>query len=55
MWNFSQGLNNVVRKCDKLQILCKEMTLNGTKANFAKWKLIGGIQIKLVKTCLVFM
>lgn len=55
MWNFSQGLDNVVRKCDKLQIFCKEMTLNGTKANCAKWKLIGGIQIKLVKTCLVFM
>ena len=31
------------------------MTRDGVKSNLAKWKLIGGIQFKHVKNCVMFM
>ena len=52
---FSVGLNNAVRIHDKMQVVYKEMTCHGAKSNVAIWNLIGGIQFKHVKNCLIFM
>ena len=47
------GLDRVLRIRDKMQVAYKEMTYDGAKYNEAKWNLIGGIQFKHVKKCLV--
>ena len=38
-----------------MKVIYKEMTCNGEKSNLAKWNLIGGIQFKHVKNCLMLM
>ena len=40
---------------DKRQVLYKEMTRDEAKSNVAKWNLIGGVQFKHVKHCLMFI
>ena len=40
---------------DKMQVLYKEMTRDEAKSNVAKWNLIGGVQFKHVKHCLMFI
>ena len=40
---------------DKRQVLCKEMTSDEAKSNVAKWNMIGGVQLKHVKHCLMFI
>ena len=37
-----------------MQVVYQEMTHGGAKSNVAKWNLIGGIQFKHVKNCLMF-
>ena len=37
-----------------MQVVYQEMTRGGAKSNVAKWNLIGGIQFKHVKNCLMF-
>ena len=53
--NFSVGLDNVVTICNKMQVVYKEMTCDGAKSCLAKWNLIGGVQFKHMKHCLMFM
>ena len=53
--SFSVGLDITVRICDETQVVYKEMTRNGAKANVTKWNLIGGIQFAHVKDCLMVM
>ena len=36
-----------------MQVVYQEMTRGGAKSNVAKWNLIGGIQFKHVKNCLM--
>ena len=38
-----------------MQVVYKEMTHDRAKPNMEKWNLIGGIQFKHVKNCLMFM
>ena len=38
-----------------MQVVYEEMKRDGAKSNLAKWNLIGGIQFKQVKNCLMFM
>ena len=38
-----------------MQVAIKEMTCDGAKSNVAKQNLIGRIQFKLLKNCLMFM
>ena len=52
---FSVGLDNAVRIRNRMQVVYKKMTLDRAKFNVAKWNLIGGIQFKHVKNCLMFM
>ena len=52
--NVGWTLDNAVRIRDKMQVVYKEMTLDGVKSNKAKWNLIGGIQFKGVKKCHMF-
>ena len=40
---------------DKRQVLYKEMTSDEAKSNVAKWNMIGGVQLKHVKHCLMFI
>ena len=40
---------------DKMQVLYKEITRDEAKSNVAKWNLIGGVQFKHVKHCLMFI
>ena len=50
------GLENVVRMRDKMQVVYMEMTRGGAKSNLANLaNLIGGIQFRHVKNCLLFM
>ena len=49
------GFDNAVRICDKMQVVYKKMTRDRAKSNVAKWNLMGGIQFKHVKNCLMFM
>ena len=53
--SFSVGLENVVRIRDKMQVVHMEMTRGGVKSTLAKRNLIGGIQFRHVKNCLLFM
>ena len=55
MWIFPVGLDNAVRVRDQMQVVHKEMTRDRAKLNVAKWNLIGGIQLKHVKNCSMFM
>ena len=48
-------LDNAVRIRNRMQVVYKKMTLDRGKFNVAKWNLIGGIQFKHVKNCLMFM
>ena len=48
-------LNNVVRICDKMHVVHKEMTRDGAKSNVVKWNLIGGIHVQHAKNGLAFM
>ena len=48
-------LDNMVRIRDKMQVAIKEMTCDGAKSNVAKYNLIGRIQFKHLKNCLMFM
>ena len=52
---FSVGLDNAVRIRNKMQVVYKNMTRDRAKCNVAKWNLIGEIQFKDVKNCLMFM
>ena len=52
---FSVGLDNAVRIRNKMQVVYKNMTRDRAKCNVAKWNLIGEIQFKHVKNCLMFM
>ena len=52
---FSVGLDNAVRIRNRMQVVYKKMTLDRAKFNVAKWNLIGEIQFKHVKNCLMFM
>ena len=52
---FCSGLDNAVRIRDKMQVVYQEMARDGRKSNVAKMNLIGGIHIKLVKNCLMFI
>ena len=45
----------MVRIHGKVQVVCWEMTRERAKSYMAKWNLIGGIQFKHVKNCLMFM
>ena len=38
-----------------MQVVYEEMKRDGAKFNLAKWNLIGGIQFKQVKNCLMLM
>ena len=38
-----------------MQVAIKEMTCDGAKSNVAKYNLIGRIQFKHLKNCLMFM
>ena len=49
------GFDNAVRICDKMQVVYKKMTRDRAKSNVAKWNLMGGMQFKHVKNCLMFM
>ena len=46
-------LNWIKSKVAKAKIVCRK-SLNA-KSNLAKWNLIGGIQFKHTKNCLMFM
>ena len=48
-------MNNAVRIRDKMQVVYKEMTLDGVKSNKEKLNLIGGIRFKGMKKCHMFM
>ena len=48
-------LDNADRIRDKMQVVYKEMACDGAKFNVAKWNLIGRIQFKHVKNCLMLM
>ena len=48
-WIFSEGSNG-----DKMQVVYKKMTRDRAKSNVTKWNLIGEIQFKQVKNCLIF-
>ena len=49
-WIFSEGSDG-----DKMQVVYKKMTRDRAKSNVTKWNLIGEIQFKQVKNCLIFM
>ena len=53
MWIFS--VDNAVTIQDKMQVVYKEITHDRAKSNVAKWNLIGGVQFKQVKHCLMFI
>ena len=38
-----------------MQVVYKKMTRDRAKSNVAKWNLMGGMQFKHVKNCLMFM
>ena len=48
-------LDNADRIRDKMQVVYKEMACDRAKFNVAKWNLIGRIQFKHVKSCLMLM
>ena len=52
---FFQCLDNAVRIYDKMQVVLKEMTCDGTKFNAVKQNLVGRIQVHHVINCLAFM
>ena len=52
---FCSGLDNAVRIRDKMQVVYQEMARDGRKSYVAKMNLIGGIHIKHVKNCLMFI
>ena len=45
----------MVRICDKMQVVYKEITCDGAKSTQAKWNLIGGIPFKHMKYYPMFM
>ena len=45
----------MVRMHNQVQVVYKEMRGDGAKSNLAKWNLIGGIQFRHMKNCLMFM
>ena len=47
--------DNAVTIHNKMQVINKEITQDGAKSNAAKWNLMGGVQFKHVKHCLLFM
>ena len=53
--NFSLVLDNAVTIRNKMQVVYKEMPCDGGKSYVVKWNLIGRIQFKHVKNCLMFM
>ena len=52
---FLVELENAFGICDKMQVAYKEMTHDRAKSKGAKWNLIGGVQFKHMKNCIVFM
>ena len=48
-------LDNADRIRDKMHVVFKEMACDRAKFNVAKWNLIGRIQFKHVKNCLMLM
>ena len=52
---FLVGFDSAVRIRDRMQVVYQKMTRDRAKSNVAKWNLIGGIQFKNVKNCLMFM
>ena len=52
---FLVGFDSAVRIRDRMQVVYQKMTRDRAKSNVAKWNLIGGIQFKNVKNCLMFI
>ena len=52
---FSVGSDNAVRIRDEMRVVYKKLTHDRAKFDAAKWNLIGEIQFKHVKNCLMFM
>ena len=52
---FLVELENAFGICDKMQVAYKEMTHDRAKSKGAKWNLIGEVQFKHMKNCIVFM
>ena len=52
---FLVGFDSAARIRDRMQVVYQKMTRDRAKSNVAKWNLIGGIQFKNVKNCLMFM
>ena len=50
---FLVELENAFGICDKMQVAYKEMTHDRAKSKGAKWNLIGGVQFKHMKNCIV--
>ena len=48
-------LDNAGKIRDRMQVVYKERACDGAKSNVEKWNLIGRIQFKHVKNCLIFM
>ena len=45
----------MVRMRNQVQVVYMEMRGDRAKSNLEKWNLIGGIQFRHVKNCLMFM
>ena len=48
-------LKDLCEKSFARNVLYSEITRDGAKSNVAKWNLIGGVQFKQVKHCLMFI
>ena len=48
-------LKDLYEKSFVRNVLYSEITRDGAKSNVAKWNLIGGVQFKQVKHCLMFI
>ena len=48
-------LKDLCEKSFVRNVLYSEITRDGAKSNVAKWNLIGGVQFKQVKHCLMFI
>ena len=48
-------LKDLCEKSFVRNVLYSEITRDGAKSNVAKWNLIGGVQFKKVKHCLMFI
>ena len=51
----TEGLDNAGRVRDKMRVVYKEIIRDRAKSNVAKRNLIGGMPLKHIKNCLMFM